>query len=641
MRRFLIFCMLSFLGLNVFAQIRLKPEVINEAKQYIEKYPDQKFVANSIDEEYKFRYSSIDKQVHAYQYYSEQIMSLKENTYFRVNVFYDDESEVSDIQAKNYRNSKKLLFPSFDKYATDGVFYQDAMLCHFGFSLSTRGDNVKYSYKKEYEDIKYFTKVYFHKPYPIKKETKTFIIPDWLDMELMEVNFDGFDIQKTEVYNEKKKFRTITYIFNDIDPIVSGNYSASYSNQWPHILVLSKSYTNYKTKYNLFESTEDLYKWYLGLTKQMDNKPEDFKSIVDNLVKDKTTDKEKIEAIYYWVQDNIRYIAYEDGIMGFKPADANEVCKKRFGDCKGMANLTVEMLKLAGYDARLTWIGTRSLPYNYSTPSLAVDNHMIATVILDGKRFFLDATEKGVAFNDYAYRIQGQDVLIENGNDFIIDTVPSFDYNHNKEISNVSLKIEGDKLIGKGSNQYIGEERIRMYRSLFSVSKADLEKRICKYLGNYSKNYLISNLVTSDYLNRDLPISFSYDISISNKITSVSNEKYINLEMDFDYANLKTEEHRNTDLDFYKKNDIERSITLEIPEGIYKVDYLPENIDIDTDEYRFSLTFNYNSEKSIIEYKKQIIIKKGQVSVSNFEAWNKAIKKINKCYNNQIVLIKK
>lgn len=80
---------------------------------------------------------------------------------------------------------------------------------------------------------------------------------------------------------------------------------------------------------------------------------------------------EKIEAVFYWVQDNIRYIAFENGIMGFKPEAASKVYQNRYGDCKGMANLLKEMLKICGYDARLTWIGTNDIPYDYKTASLA------------------------------------------------------------------------------------------------------------------------------------------------------------------------------------------------------------------------------------------------------------------------------
>ena len=115
------------------------------------------------------------------------------------------------------------------------------------------------------------------------------------------------------------------------------------------------------------------------------------------------------------MQDNIRYIAFEDGLAGFIPATAQEVFKSKYGDCKGMANLMTEMLKLAGLEAYMTWIGTRHIPYDYTLPSLAVDNHCISTVIIGGKEYFLDGTEKYIPFGDYAWRIQGKEVLIGKG----------------------------------------------------------------------------------------------------------------------------------------------------------------------------------------------------------------------------------
>ena len=93
------------------------------------------------------------------------------------------------------------------------------------------------------------------------------------------------------------------------------------------------------------------------------------------------------------MQDNIRYIAYEDGYSGYIAAGAQDVLAKKFGDCKGMANLLTEMLKLAGYDSHFTWIGTRQLPYPQSMPALCVNNHAICTLNFSGKTYFLDATE--------------------------------------------------------------------------------------------------------------------------------------------------------------------------------------------------------------------------------------------------------
>jgi hypothetical protein len=39
---------------------------------------------------------------------------------------------------------------------------------------------------------------------------------------------------------------------------------------------------------------------------------------------------------------------------------------------------------------------------------------------------FLDGTEHFIALNDYAQRIQGKQVLIEDGKNYIIDKIPDF-----------------------------------------------------------------------------------------------------------------------------------------------------------------------------------------------------------------------
>ena len=79
-----------------------------------------------------------------------------------------------------------------------------------------------------------------------------------------------------------------------------------------------------------------------------------------------------------------------------------------------MANLIVNMLKLAGVKAYHTWIGTRDLPYKYSkVPTPLVDNHMIATYIsADKQYYFLDATSDHTPFGLPSSMIQGKEALI-------------------------------------------------------------------------------------------------------------------------------------------------------------------------------------------------------------------------------------
>ena len=638
MNKTFLFLSLLILSQISIAQVRLKPEVIKQAEELQKKYPKQDFISLNTTSTFTYNISNSKDKVECQELFSEHIMSLKEKETFQKSIFYNEESSITALKRLNYKDVKRKIFLSYSRYGSDGIFYDDAKIASFSFYLETRGDNSKYSYVKSYKDIKYSTRAFFNTYYPRLESKIVFEIPDWLDLEFVPINFDNYTIEKDEKYDAKKKIKTVTYTMKNAEAMVGGRYEMAATQQIPHLLILSKSFTYNGVKKDLFSTTAELYKWYKSLIDEMDNDPSVFKSKVDELTADAKSDSAKIESIFYWVQDNIRYIAYEDGIMGFKPANADDVFTKRYGDCKGMANLTCEMLKAAGYDARLTWIGTRRIPYTYQTPSLAVDNHMITTLMFNDKEYFLDATEKGVAFGDYAHRIQGQDALIDNGEDYILSEVPEFDDTYNLKKRTVDLNLENDKLVGKCRNEYHGDEKVGLFRDINMVSKSELFEKVGHYLSNYNKNNSVSNIIISDFSDRTKPISFEYDISIANVITSVGKENYINLELDHDYETLKTEENRNMGMDFHKKVHINRVITLKVPENI-KVDYMPEPVNIDNDEFKFDINYTYDEASRTITYDKTIIIKTGLISTQNFDLWNKSIKDLKTIYNDQVVLI--
>ena len=114
---------------------------------------------------------------------------------------------------------------------------------------------------------------------------------------------------------------------------------------------------------------------------------------------------------------------------------------------------------------------------------------------------------------------------------------------------------------------------------------------------------------------------------------------YINLEFNNDFEGVKTEENRIIDMDFGQKFYKNEIITLKIPENA-KVDYMPESIIVDNDEFAFELKYAFDEGTKQVTYSKKIILKSGKVSKSNFELWDKTIKKLKPFYSEQIVLIK-
>ena len=433
------------------------PEDISKSKSLREKYSKDDVAVLESWDVIQFDFNNRDEKVTVRLKTQEHLMNINHRADIHKYEFYDSESNIESFGIK-YRNEKVAPFLIRDEqYKDDDLFYHDARVKYTSLDFPVQGYTYYYEMTKNYNDIKYCTTFYFQDEYPILKKTITFRVPNWLEIELKEFNFKGFDIKKETV--QEGEINIISYTLENAAAVFKESDGPGRSYLYPHVMVLAKSYDKGNKKGTLFKTHEDLYKWYASLVQLMKNDPELLRPKVNELIAKAKTDEEKIKNIFYWVQDNIRYIAFEDGIAGFKPDEAQNVFQKRYGDCKGMANLIKQMLLLAGFDARLTWIGTKHIAYDYKTPSLSVDNHMICTLIHKGKHYYLDGTEKYNAFGEYAERIQNKEVMIENGEQCIVERIPKGTAAQNKEIFKATLELEQEKIKGNCIRTYTGESR--------------------------------------------------------------------------------------------------------------------------------------------------------------------------------------
>lgn len=566
---------------------------------------------------------------------TEQVLvPVKDYLKFEDGIFYNDEVSIDNVKASNSKNKDVPFQKNCMAYTDEDIFHSDSRLCVIKFPMEEKGKAFQYSYQENFRDVKYVTSLYFHDNLPAITRIIEFDIPSWLELDLKEFNFNGFAVQKSSV--KEGDITKVTYQFNNVPAYKREPHSPNHAITFPHIICISKACTENGQRTVLFESVKDLYAWYRSICDKIGNQPEVMRGKVNELTSGKKTDIEKIESIYYWVQDNIRYIAFENGIMGFRPEAAQNVFKNKYGDCKGMANLLKEMLKLAGYDARLTWIGTSDLPYDYSMPSLAVDNHMICTVILNGKRYFLDGTENNIAFNDYAQRIQGKQVLIEDGKNYILDRIPDFSAERNKVKDNKKLSIDGTMLKGNAAAEFNGESKIILEDVYASIRNENKSEALSGFLKKDNDNVVVSNIKNPDFTDRQKPLPVSYDLTVNNEVTKAGNELYVVMDWDKDFGNLEFDDDRKNDYELNHKYYNVTQVELEIPSG-YKVDYMPAAFSKKGDGYSFEGSYA-NKGKSII-YTKTIIINKAIIKKAEFAAWNDFIKGINTFYNDQVVLV--
>lgn len=641
LRKAIPFSAILFLSLSVFSQRMSLVESEALVKKFKAAHPKEEVAAIESSESYSFEIAKNKGEVavSAVEKGEEKYICLKSSATLTNVIYYDSTSSVERFRCKTDKGTGELIYTSTKSYEDDGIFSNDVKMFIYQVPFESQGAVKIVNYEKEHKDVRYLASMSFHSFFPIKKKTITVEIPDWFSLELKEMNFAGFDIKKKETSNASKKTKTITYTMENLPPYKNERMSPNFRFKMPHILLWTKSFSDKGTRYKIFETVGDLYNWNAALVAQVKNKSEEFKPKVLQLIEGKKTDIEKVKTLFYWVQDNIRYIAFEDGIMGFRPEVAANVYKNKYGDCKGKANLLCEMLKIAGFDARLCWIGTNDIPYDFSVPSLCINNHMICALVLNGKTYYLDGTEDYIGFDDYANRIQGRPVMVE-GKDrksFTIEKVPAFTYERNKREGHVAITLEGDILKGNITEKITGEQKTQFMQGYNSLRSEHKEDALKSYLNNSDKNFVISNIVTSNLENRDTLMQIKYDFKLENYVTSVGKEMYVNIDPEKEFSEFDIDSTRISDIEFSHKIFKETVTEFTVPKG-YKVDYLPEAVAKESPDYIVNL--NYQQKGNKIIYNKKIIFPTGLIPSTSFKNWNAAQKEMRKFYKDQIVLVK-
>ncbi|NOS92695.1 MAG: transglutaminase domain-containing protein [Cyclobacteriaceae bacterium] len=625
---------LSFLTLNCYGQ-KISEVAVQEAAGLKKMFDKDEIAAVRSVVSYEY-FITPAGYLQAREKNKNQYITLKPNSTLVLRNYSNNHVSIESYSIKTEKDRSQ----PHDKYCgssvSDDIFYSDGQMCAYRTNLNQVGQGVNYESSILYKDPKYVTQVFFHEETPSKWREMSFVVPNGVDLEFVERNFANYKIEKKVTPSAKGK--VYTYTIQNLEAMPKEENQPGYLHFIPHVLILCKSYQSPKgERVAVLSSTQDLYKWYASLTAQLNTNYDAIKPMVQDLTKNLKTDEEKIRAIYYWVQDNIKYIAFEDGIAAFKPEDASEVFYKRYGDCKGMANLTKAMLTIAGYDARLTWIGTNKIPYTYNLPTLAVDNHMICTVMLKDKQLILDATEKQNAMGEHAERIQGKEILIENGANYVLSKVPEEPIDLYLEDAIWQFSITDNVLKGTGVTSLNGETKKNI---LYYWSTMKIDDRV-----NFMKRYLSGKANPDEFdkpvvsgLKRDSVMTIRCGVSLNNQLYKNNQELYVDLDFEDDFANSQLKKDRKVPYKFSSRSNKKVRMELTIPTG-YQLSYLPEPLTIKNSHYEFDMSYQLVGNKII--YTRQIKILKNTLPTSEFEKWNSTIQEVKGFYNNQITLKQK
>ncbi|AOZ98433.1 hypothetical protein BIW12_02730 [Flavobacterium commune] len=540
----------------------------------------------------------------------------------------------------NGKEKKIKVSQSNEKSSKNGsVFFDDVMVRELTFNNLETGSKKVYNYQTEFIDPYLLHKFIFGGDLPIQNSTLEITTE-----KNIEIGFKIFNDPNNNIVfskSEKKGKWIYKWTLSDIKPLKYENNAPGYLYVVPHINFYIKNYTVDNQTNNILDNIDNLYNYYKGFIKDL-NKEEDslLKNLTLEITQNKKNDEEKIKAIFYWVKENIKYIAFENGYEGFIPREASLVFQRKFGDCKDMGSLINCMAKYAEIkDVTIAWIGTRSLPYTYNElPTPAVDNHMIAVFKKNDNYIFLDATDNETNYGIPTAFIQGKEALLYENEKYKIVKVPVVPAENNKISDDVNLTLKDNKLIGTGKLKLEGYNRSHTLMKIgdtYNKTRFESIKNLV-LKGNNKFNLIEYNEENRNY--KDKPYIINYNFDLDNYIIQLDSDCYINLFLDKFFENLLIEKNRISNFDFEYLTQYSKNYNLEIPKN-YNIKQIPKNFSLDNDCIKAD--FIYELKDGNLKLNINLIQKKLTLDKSDFELWNTSIKALKNNYNQVLILSKK
>lgn len=516
------------------------------------------------------------------------------------------------------------------------VFYDNVKERQLIFPNLEAGAKKVYNYQTEFVDPFLLHKFLFGSHLPVKNSTLEIRTDKNINIGYKIFNDPSNSIQFSRT--EKKGKWIYKWTLKDVKPIKFEGNSPGFLYLVPHINVYIKDYMVNNNKVEVLDDVKKLYAYYKGFTKNL-NQTEDpaLKAISLQITKNLTHDDDKVKAIFYWVKDNIKYIAFENGYEGFIPREASLIHERKFGDCKDMASIITAMAKYANVkNVFISWIGTREIPYSYDElPTPAVDNHMVALYKKGEEYIFLDATDKETLYGIPTAFIQGKEALYGEGDSYKIIPVPIVPAERNEILEQVKLKIEMDKLVGLGKIEFNGYNRSRILLRIGDATNKTRFEMIKSLVLKGNNKFNLKDYTEENIKDRDKPYQINYNFDLGNYIVKVDKEMYVNLFLDKPLEKVIIEKDRSAKFEFEHLNYINAQYELDIPLN-YMVKYLPKNFSLDNDYIKADIVYEVKNDTIFLNL--SLKQKKLLLDKPDFELWNKMIKDLKNNYADTLIL---
>lgn len=572
---------------------------------------------------------------------------------YNVDVFeYGDFNGVTNYSGNAYlpasgKSYKKVACNSFGSgRPNDYVFYDDRRLAEAYYSGLAKNAITETRYSITHTDVHMLPSFEFQDIYqklPVASASFEVIAPEYVNLNFVLKGENIEWIRKTTTLEHGK----VHYLFTATNvPAYKGFANVpSWRYYVPHVIPYITSYkvTGSKRDSVIAKGPDDLYRYMYNNVRGLNMKVDtSVTQLAARLTQNDATPKDKAAHIYRWVQQNIHYVAIENGLEGFVPRPADTVLKRKYGDCKDMSSIILAMCRSVGLKAYVAWIGTTSLPYTTEeTPLDMVSNHMICALKLGEEWVFLDGTHSLLPFGRNREDIQGKEAVIAiDDKTYKIVTIPVEHADKSLTTDSARVTIDGRKLTGELSQKYSGYDAWNIgYGMMYSKKADDEQKMVRKLTARGSDKYVQNRYDVTEDKAGQRGVTVNAAFVIEDYVQNVGKQCFVNMNLLRHFEDNRIDEKdRNVPFYFNHKARHKEVVVLDIPKG-YKVSYLPASVKgAMDDKWNYAITYTLDKQKKTVTLVKEYELNAMSIGTDRFAANNKAVDDLKKIYKESVVL---
>ena len=250
-------------------------------------------------------------------------------------------------------------------------------------------------------------------------------------------------------------------------------------------------------------SWQDVGRWYAQLAALSRNPSPEIKQKVAELTAHAATPLDKIRILSGFVQHDIRYVAIEIGIGGFRPHAAQDIFSNHYGDCKDKVTLLSTMLAQAGIQSYYVLVNVDRGVVARAFPTATEFDHVILAIrippgadagdlyALDkssplGPLLFFDPTDPYVPLGDLPSALQANDGLLVTDDGGQLISLPLLPPSLNRLLRSAKLSLAPDgTLTGDVTEIRWGEPAAELRARLLPLPDVQRRKATEDFLASF------------------------------------------------------------------------------------------------------------------------------------------------------------